>query len=132
MRKGTSAEGDRRRPAPKVGVAAVVVLVFAALLAVCAASGRIPGWLGVAYGLLSLTSFAAYGLDKSAARNNLRRTSEDALHLLDLLGGWPGGLLARHLFRHKTRKQPFRTVFWLTAAVNCGVLGWLLLATPLD
>ena len=47
---------------------------------------------------------------------------ESTLHLLDLACGWPGGLAARHLLRHKTRKQPFRAVFWLTVVANCALL----------
>lgn len=50
--------------------------------------------------------------------------------MLAVLGGWPGALAAQQALRHKTRKQPFRTVFWLTVVVNCAVLalGFTLLA----
>lgn len=71
----------------------------------------------------SVVGFAAYGIDKSAARRGGRRIPEARLHLIDLLGGWPGSLLARHLFRHKTVKQPFRTIFWLTVAANIALVG---------
>ena len=50
---------------------------------------------------------------------------ENTLHLLALLGGWPGALVAQAQFRHKTRKVSFRAVFWLTVAVNLAALGWL-------
>ncbi len=36
----------------------------------------------------------------------------DRLHLLELLGGWPGAFLAQQVFRHKTRKLSFQLVFW--------------------
>ena len=75
--------------------------------------------------VLSVTSFVMYGLDKAAAQRGTRRTPEATLHLVSLAGGWPGALLARHVFRHKTRKQPFRAVFWCTVAANLGVLVWL-------
>lgn len=77
-----------------------------------------------AYVVLSAGLFALYGRDKAAARRGGRRTPELTLHLLALAGGWPGALLARRVFRHKTKKQPFRTVFWCTVVVNCAALAW--------
>lgn len=74
----------------------------------------------------SAVSFALYGLDKAAAVRGARRVPEATLHLLALLGGWPGALAGQLAFRHKTRKQPFRTVFWLTAAGNALAVAWLL------
>jgi uncharacterized membrane protein YsdA (DUF1294 family) len=37
---------------------------------------------------------------------------------MDLLCGWPGGLLAQNQFRHKTIKSSFQSVFWLTVFLN--------------
>lgn len=79
-----------------------------------------------AYALLSIVTFVAYGLDKSAAEGRRWRTPESTLHLLSLAGGWPGALAGQHVFRHKTRKQPFRTIFWLTVIANTAVVAWLL------
>ncbi len=42
----------------------------------------------------SLASFAAYGFDKRRAGTGGRRVPERTLHLLALLGGWPGAILA--------------------------------------
>lgn len=67
-----------------------------------------------------------YAVDKSAARKGNWRTKETSLHLLSLVGGWPGALLAQKLVRHKTRKQPFVTIFWITTLVNAGIFVWLL------
>jgi uncharacterized membrane protein YsdA (DUF1294 family) len=83
-----------------------------------------------AYGLLSVVTFTTYGADKSAAVNGRWRTSESTLHLLALAGGWPGALAGQRVFRHKTRKQPFRAIFWLTVAVNCAVLAWFVVEEP--
>jgi len=41
------------------------------------------------------------------------------------MGGWPGALVAQQKLRHKTKKQPFRTVFWATVVMNCGVFIYL-------
>ncbi len=73
--------------------------------------------------LIAGLTFLMFGLDKRAALNERQRMPENTLHLLSLAGGWPGGLLARPLFRHKTRKQPFRTVFWLMVVVNLVAVG---------
>lgn len=78
-----------------------------------------------AYALMSVASFGAYAMDKSAARVRGRRTPESTLLLLGLLGGWPGALLAQRLLRHKTAKASFQASFWITVALNVGAAGWL-------
>lgn len=103
---------------PALGVAGCFLAAVAALVL----TDRLPAAAGWALLAASAVGFTAYGVDKSAARRGARRIPESRLHLLDLLGAWPGSLLARHLFRHKTVKQPFRTVFWLTAAANIVVV----------
>ena len=84
-----------------------------------------------AYGLFSGAAFLMYGADKSAAEQGSWRTSESTLHTIALVGGWPGALVARRVFRHKTRKQPFRTIFWGTVLANCVALAWFVYAAPL-
>lgn len=80
-------------------------------------------FLGLVYGLMSLLSYAVYAADKQAARQGRRRVPERTLHLLALLGGWPGALLAQQRLRHKSRKAAFRAVFWLTVLLH-GALLW--------
>lgn len=58
--------------------------------------------------------------DKCRARAGDRRIPEADLLGLALIGGSPGALLARHLFRHKTRKQPFSTWLLLIVALQLG------------
>ncbi len=41
---------------------------------------------------------------------------------LALIGGTPGAFLARHMFRHKTRKEPFSTYLQLIAVIQLGGL----------
>lgn len=69
--------------------------------------------------LSSLIAFVAHGRDKRAARLGRRRTPERTLHLLELIGGWPGALLAMTVFHHKTRKASY---FLVTALI---VLVWI-------
>ena len=75
------------------------------------------------YGLMSLITFVVYYLDKRAARLGRSRTPEATLHLLELLGGWPGALLAQRLIRHKNAKVGYQVVFWLIVAAH--VVGWI-------
>jgi len=72
---------------------------------------------------IAVLTFIMFALDKRAALNERQRVPENTLHLLSLSGGWPGALLARPLFRHKTRKQPFRTIFWLVVVINIVLVG---------
>ncbi len=62
---------------------------------------------------LSVVSFATYGFDKRRARQSRDRVPEKTLHVMALLGGWPGAYLGQQSFRHKTQKLGFRVVFWL-------------------
>lgn len=87
----------------------------------------IPAMVPAVYCAMSVIAILFYSMDKSAAVNNRWRTKESTLHLLALLGGWPGALLAQDFLRHKTRKTSFQWVFWMTAAFNCGALAWLLI-----
>lgn len=80
------------------------------------------------YAATSAACFAAYALDKSAARRGTRRVPERTLHALELLGGWPGALAASALLRHKSAKTAFRLVRALIVAAHVsgwGVAAWL-------
>ena len=109
---------------------ATAALFFIFLLGLWALN-EVPVFALAAYALLSGVAFLMYGADKSAAERGEWRTSESTLHTIALIGGWPGALVARHVFRHKTTKQPFRTLFWVTVVANCGALGVLIYETPL-
>ncbi|MBY9067730.1 DUF1294 domain-containing protein [Hyphomonas sp. WL0036] len=74
-------------------------------------------WFAV-YGIASVVTFIGYGLDKRAAKQNEWRISETILLMLGLVGGWPGAIVAQELFRHKTKKLYFRTLFWMSVAIN--------------
>ena len=111
-------------PAAKAFVAAMLfLLILAGMLAWGRLSHLILGW----YISLSAVTFVFYYLDKTAAQKGTRRTPESTLHILSLLGGWPGALCAQQLFRHKSRKQPFRLIFWLTLILNLTGFGYLIL-----
>lgn len=71
---------------------------------------------------MSTVAYVMYWLDKKAARRGGRRIPESTLHLVGLVGGWPGALLAQRQFRHKTIKQPFQAIFWTTVVVNLALV----------
>jgi uncharacterized membrane protein YsdA (DUF1294 family) len=62
--------------------------------------------------------FAAYFVDKQAARHDQRRISEKTLLTLALLAGTPGAITAQRLLRHKTRKEPFRSLLMAIAMLH--------------
>ncbi|RJF97341.1 DUF1294 domain-containing protein [Noviherbaspirillum saxi] len=108
------------------GAAWLCVAAIAGLLAAAVYAAILSPVVAAAYAVFSLSAFVAYIIDKSAARNGNWRTPEKTLHLLALIGGWPGALLAQSLLRHKSSKRSFLMVFWLTVMLNCTALGWLL------
>lgn len=122
--------GDRsparssRRPASLALPAAVMcaLVVIGAWL-----EGRLPLVIPLIYVAASLVTFGVYAWDKRAARRDAWRTQENTLHILALIGGWPGAALAHQLLRHKSSKRTFRNVFWLTVVLNSAGLIWLLL-----
>jgi uncharacterized membrane protein YsdA (DUF1294 family) len=72
-------------------------------------------------------TFLAFRWDKAAARGNRRRIPERDLLTLALFGGTPAAFAARHLLRHKTRKQPFSTYLIMIAAAQAGAASGLAL-----
>lgn len=88
--------------------------------------GHLPWLVPAVCLILSLATFVVYARDKSAAENQRWRTKESTLHLLALLGGWPGAALAQKMLRHKSKKTAFLAVFWLTVFLNMAALGGLL------
>ena len=77
------------------------------------------------YALFGLLAILAYGFDKYAAIKGHWRVQESTLHLLSLLGGWIGALVAQKVFHHKLSKKRFMLVFWASVFVN--LLGLVLL-----
>ncbi len=109
---------------PRYSVATALILPFGCVVIALALLGKTPFFVPFAYVIASGVSFIAYGFDKSAAMNGRWRTPETTLHLLSLLGGWPGALVAQQMFHHKSRKLEFQVICWITVVLNCGVLAW--------
>jgi uncharacterized membrane protein YsdA (DUF1294 family) len=72
----------------------------------------------LAWAGLNVIVFLAFGWDKRQAERHGSRIAERTLIALALLGGALGALIGQQVFRHKTKKQPFRTLLWLAAVIN--------------
>lgn len=78
--------------------------------------------------VVNATAFAAFGWDKRCAMTGARRIPERTLLGLAAIGGSLGAVAAQQVFRHKTRKEPFRTLLWMILAGQT-VLALVLLRT---
>lgn len=105
--------------APASRLAAAAWIVLALPLPVYAA--RVAGMnLLVAGGSLmaiSALTYSAYAVDKGRAMSGGWRLPEVHLHLLELLGGWPGAWVAQRRLRHKCSKGSYMAVFWFVVLV---------------
>ncbi|WP_455854634.1 DUF1294 domain-containing protein [Ensifer canadensis] len=76
---------------------------------------------------INVTTFCLFWYDKHAARSGWRRIRERALLQSAFFGGSIGAMAGRQVFRHKTRKEPFRTrlilivQFQMIVAAACAI-----------
>jgi uncharacterized membrane protein YsdA (DUF1294 family) len=70
-------------------------------------------WAGAYAAVMSALTYWAYARDKRSAEEGYWRISEANLHLLEMLGGWPGAFLAQRRMRHKCSKRSYQLYFWL-------------------
>lgn len=98
--------------------------VFLICIGVLAFFKKIDPIVLILYLLLSLITFLLYWQDKNKAKNDEWRTPEKKLHFFSLIGGWPGALIAQRLLRHKSRKQSFRAVFYVTVIINISAISF--------
>lgn len=120
--------GDRIHSPKKKAVATgafTVAGAFLTLVLLSAISGKIPLMALWVYLGASLITFFVYAFDKVAAKDGAWRTSEGTLHWLSVVGGWPGALIAQQTLRHKSKKESFRSAFWVTVVLNLGILAWV-------
>jgi uncharacterized membrane protein YsdA (DUF1294 family) len=102
---------------------AITYLVLVAVSALFAESSKtLLAW----YLVIGVVTFFVYAKDKRAAINGNWRVPEKTLHIFSVAGGWLGALIAQDKLRHKTQKQPFRAVYWLTVFINVAAFVWTL------
>ena len=107
-------------------IAGCVASVFLGVVVLLPIIGRIWWPIACVYIITSIVTFSAYKHDKEAAQVGARRTNEWTLITFGLIGGWPGALVARHRFQHKTKKVAFRIGYWLSVGLNVAGLAWLI------
>ncbi|RRV10790.1 DUF1294 domain-containing protein [Pseudomonas sp. v388] len=126
-----TASAARREPTRSATVQFARLKALAWVL-LCAVPGYGAGVLWVRHGVpvavalyvaVSLLAFVLYRQDKRRAGSGAWRIPEKWLHGAELLGGWPGALLAQQMYRHKTRKVSFQLMFWLIVLVHQA--GWV-------
>lgn len=100
-------EHDGPGPWACVQLSVLMVLPFLAGLKLPLAAWAVPGAMLV----VSVAAWRIYRSDKKAAEAGAWRFSETMLHLLELLGGWPGAFLAQKRYHHKTRKASYQVIF---------------------
>jgi len=138
---GMDAQGRTRakriqlsRTSVKIGFGSLLFL--AGLLFLPFLSGLylpVPVWLVPAVmTVASVVAWFCYRCDKQRAQSGQWRIRESQLHLVELLGGWPGAYLAQRRFRHKTQKFFFQYVFVLIVALHQIVAADVILGNALS
>jgi len=95
---------------------------FYGVLVLLAATTKLS-WLFVGWYLaLGVITYLSYAKDKAAAQQGEWRTPESTLHVLSVLGGWVGAMVAQTYLRHKSQKVEFRLVYYFTVVVNLALL----------
>jgi len=97
-----------------VGSIAVIGLAVFGALALLTQSPLYLNWL-IGW---TVATFIAYGVDKAQARRGGWRMPETWLHILVMIGGFPGGWLGMFTFRHKTRKLLFKVILFAATLVH--------------
>ena len=106
-----------------------LITLYGAFIMALQLTHQLPVWAMAIPVLLSGLTYLIYDMDKKAAQQGKQRIPEKNLHLLALVGGWPGALLAQQKLRHKTAKTEFQQVFWATVVLNWFLL--IILSMPL-
>lgn len=122
-RRGTQPRSES--PAPWIAARVLAIPAFVAVYGWVAVTWGVPAIVAAIYVLASIVCFFAYAFDKAHAVSGRWRTSEDTLLFLGLACGWPGGLIAQQLLRHKSSKSSFRDRFWFRVLLNvAGFVAW--------
>ena len=103
-----------------------IVITYLVLVAVSVLFAESSKALLVWYLVIGVVTFFVYAKDKRAAINGNWRVPEKTLHIFSVAGGWLGALIAQGKLRHKTQKQPFRAIYWLTVVINVAAFLWTL------
>lgn len=124
-----TANKTTRRSKPWDSASLVVLGIFALSYPLISMVWGINLYVGIAYLVMSVVCAGAYWVDKDSAKIGAWRVSESTLLTLGLLCGWPGAIVAQHVFQHKTTKPSFRIEHWGTVIMN--LAAFYVITTPL-
>ncbi|MGB3714419.1 MAG: DUF1294 domain-containing protein [Candidatus Promineifilaceae bacterium] len=87
----------------------------------------ITGWPFYLLWILSVSvvTFGLFGVDKALSKTDRARVPESVLHFFTLIGGFPGQILGRIVFRHKTsfkRHPSFTIVLVISIVIQIAVI----------
>jgi uncharacterized membrane protein YsdA (DUF1294 family) len=68
--------------------------------------------------IINAITYFLFGFDKRAAEQGNSRIPEKTLLMASAIGGSVGAVLAQRRFRHKTQKQPFKTLLYSIIAAQ--------------
>lgn len=136
MKARPAPSSPRFAPAGQLGLGSFLILGLLLAVPVYALS-RLASWidwralLGVPMAI-SIFGYLAQRSDKRRAESGAWRIPEATLHLVELLGGWPGAFLAQRNYRHKTSKLSYQFIFWAVVLIHeivavDSVRGWPLM-----
>ena len=97
---------QKRSPYQRFGLLTVVLILVVGSAVYASVNTQWSAYLAW-IATLSIVTFVWYGYDKGQSKRDGQRVPESILHLLALLGGFPGAWLGRWIFRHKTHKGFF-------------------------
>lgn len=123
MKSASHARRSRPIQQPVLKSLGFVLLCLLPTLGILRLAAQGSYWPFAVYLFGSLLVFALYLHDKRSALRGDWRMPEARLHMAELIGGWPGALLAQQLLRHKTRKLSYQLVFWLIVVTH--QVAWL-------
>jgi uncharacterized membrane protein YsdA (DUF1294 family)/cold shock CspA family protein len=121
----SKASNNRSKAKSNSAFGVIFTMVFCIALLASVFIGKLPVIVVGLYTVMSLVAFIAYAIDKSAAQNGRWRTKESTLHIVSIIGGWPGAYFAQTKLRHKSSKDEFKSVYWLTVILNLAGLFWI-------
>jgi uncharacterized membrane protein YsdA (DUF1294 family)/cold shock CspA family protein len=90
-------------PTQRGGVSFTISILFLMFVAVSVLVGQLPFVVLGVYLVASAISFWVYAQDKAAAKRAGWRTPENTLHVMSLLGCWPGACVAKRWVRDKSK-----------------------------
>jgi uncharacterized membrane protein YsdA (DUF1294 family) len=111
-------EREQRRPAQRKKLSAsAIVLLIGLLIYPTLAAFRLSRWvdgriIAGYFAAVSLITYSVYWRDKRHAEAGQWRTPESALHIAEIMGGWPAAYLAQRALRHKIKKTAYQIKFW--------------------